>query len=135
MVTGKRGPRCASCVDSRATLPRSVQALRLPRKVERLLGYAIGVFNYLFGCAHGSLFTSSTRRCGSAEHTLKECKEKTDPQNPLPFASCFVCSEKGHLSGKCPKNENGLYPNGGGCRMCGMKDHLAKDCDVRSAGK
>ena len=72
--------------------------------------------------------------CGSNEHILNKCKKKPDPQDPLPFASCFVCSGKGHIAGRCPKNEKGFYPNGGGCRLCGMTDHLAKDCPVRSAG-
>jgi zinc finger CCHC domain-containing protein 9 len=41
-----------------------------------------------------------------------------------------VCNEEGHLSGQCPKNERGLYPNGGSCRFCEQVDHLAKDCPI-----
>lgn len=49
---------------------------------------------------------------------------------PLPYAKCFICNEQGHLSKQCPKNENGIYPNGGACHKCGSKAHLAKDCNV-----
>lgn len=52
------------------------------------------------------------------------------PGNKYQFATCFVCKETGHLSGQCPKNEKGLYPNGGACRFCGKVDHLAKDCKL-----
>lgn len=48
----------------------------------------------------------------------------------LPYAKCFVCNEEGHLSGQCPKNEKGLYPNGGCCSICQQVDHFAKDCPV-----
>ena len=48
----------------------------------------------------------------------------------LPFAKCFVCKKEGHLSSKCPENDKGLYPNGGGCRFCSQVDHLAKDCKL-----
>ncbi|KAI8876430.1 hypothetical protein K501DRAFT_52527 [Backusella circina FSU 941] len=48
----------------------------------------------------------------------------------LPYAKCFVCNQEGHLSGQCPKNERGLYPNGGSCRFCEQVDHLAKDCPI-----
>jgi zinc finger CCHC domain-containing protein 9 len=34
------------------------------------------------------------------------------------------------LSGQCPKNERGLYPNGGSCAICQQVDHYAKDCPV-----
>lgn len=77
-----------------------------------------------------------TCRCGSSKHNLSRCKKSADPSNPLPFASCFVCSGKGHLAGSCPKNQNkGVYPNGGCCKICGDTTHLAKDCTVRRNGR
>ncbi|KAG4083121.1 hypothetical protein H8356DRAFT_968509, partial [Neocallimastix lanati (nom. inval.)] len=65
-------------------------------------------------------------RCGSTEHTLKNCKA---PENVLPYAQCYVCNQKGHLASQCSQNEKGLYPNGGCCKYCGSVRHLAKDCD------
>lgn len=47
----------------------------------------------------------------------------------LKFAKCYVCSETGHLAGQCPKNDKGVYPDGGCCRFCGSTRHLAKDCN------
>ncbi|KAF8983825.1 hypothetical protein BGZ46_009393 [Entomortierella lignicola] len=68
--------------------------------------------------------------CGSAEHTTKDCKKLSKDGNKFKFATCFVCKEQGHLAGQCPKNERGLYPNGGSCRFCDKVDHLAKDCKL-----
>ncbi|KAJ7235466.1 hypothetical protein B0H12DRAFT_1191377 [Mycena haematopus] len=73
-------------------------------------------------------------RCGSTKHTLTRCKKQTDPTNPLPFASCFVCTGKGHLASACPQG-GGIYPNGGCCKLCGETSHLAKDCGVRKQGR
>lgn len=72
------------------------------------------------------------RRCGSAKHSLKRCRKPENPDDPLPFATCFVCSGKGHLAGSCGKNAKGVYPNGGSCVLCGKTTHLARDCDLRT---
>ncbi|EEB06457.2 zf-CCHC type zinc finger protein [Schizosaccharomyces japonicus yFS275] len=64
-------------------------------------------------------------RCGSTEHTLSSCAKK----GPLEFATCFICKAKGHLASKCPDNPKGLYPRGGGCKLCSSVHHFAKDCD------
>ncbi|OCB87368.1 hypothetical protein A7U60_g5508 [Sanghuangporus baumii] len=61
-----------------------------------------------------NLITGICYRCGSSQHTLSRCKKPENPDNPLPYASCYVCSGKGHLASSCPKNkDNGVYPNGG----------------------
>lgn len=39
-----------------------------------------------------------------------------------------MCSEKGHISRDCPKNEKGLYYKGGGCYICGDVRHIQKHC-------
>ncbi|KAJ1881847.1 hypothetical protein LPJ66_011247, partial [Kickxella alabastrina] len=64
-------------------------------------------------------------RCGSGDHTTKDCKKKG---NSFSFATCFVCGGQGHLASACQKNEKGLYPNGGSCKYCGSTQHLVKDC-------
>lgn len=57
-------------------------------------------------------------------------KPKNGPE--LPFASCFICDGKGHLASQCSKNERGVYPRGGECKICHSVEHLAKDCPTRS---
>ncbi|KAI8871349.1 hypothetical protein GQ42DRAFT_109241, partial [Ramicandelaber brevisporus] len=64
-------------------------------------------------------------KCGSSEHTARQCRKKTDD---FKFAMCFICRQQGHISAQCPQNEKGLYPNGGGCAYCGSVQHLARDC-------
>ncbi|KAJ3354473.1 hypothetical protein HDU83_005175 [Entophlyctis luteolus] len=72
-------------------------------------------------------------KCGSTEHTSSKCKKRTSPDNPYPFASCFVCKGVGHLSSACPQNEKGMYPNGGSCKFCGSVTHLAGNCKAKTA--
>jgi zinc finger CCHC domain-containing protein 9 len=67
-------------------------------------------------------------RCGSLEHVLAKCDQKKDKKNSLPFSTCFVCKQKGHLAGQCPENSKGVYPNGGSCKFCGSVRHLANEC-------
>ncbi|KAJ3405730.1 hypothetical protein HDV05_006358 [Chytridiales sp. JEL 0842] len=81
----------------------------------------------------GSVVEGICYRCGSTEHKLAECKKKANSDNPYPFATCFICKQQGHISGHCPENDRGLYPNGGGCRFCGSVRHLAKDCKPSSS--
>jgi len=73
-------------------------------------------------------------KCGSLEHTSKECKSKLKGENAFRFAVCFICKEQGHLAKACPDNPKGLYPNGGGCVFCGSVEHLKADC-VRKVEK
>ena len=94
---------------------------------------------YRYGCCSSSLELANLIillvRCGSRRHNLSKCPKPIDHENPLPFASCFVCSAIGHLAGSCPNNqEKGVYPNGGCCKLCGQTTHLAKDCDLRKQG-
>jgi zinc finger CCHC domain-containing protein 9 len=76
-------------------------------------------------------------RCGRIDHSLKDCKKPQIRQNNregnvseneddtetttefLPYANCYVCNKSGHLAGSCPQNERGIFPNGGGCKLCG----------------
>jgi hypothetical protein len=65
--------------------------------------------------------------CGASDHGLYACQKPVDHKN-LPFAECFICKGKGHISANCPQSENGIYPRGGTCFVCNQKDHLAKYC-------
>lgn len=67
-------------------------------------------------------------RCGKSDHSLKQCR--LHPSKGLPFAQCFVCKEKGHITSNCPTNGNGIYPDGGSCKICRSVEHLAKDCPI-----
>lgn len=67
-------------------------------------------------------------RCGKSDHSLKQCR--LHPSRGLPFAECFVCKEKGHITSNCPENGKGIYPDGGSCKICRSVEHLAKDCPI-----
>jgi zinc finger CCHC domain-containing protein 9 len=93
-------------------------------------------------------------RCGRMDHSLKDCKKRpqtrpgkrkrTDDDSDvseddvpepnteyLPYAKCYVCQTSGHLAGFCPKNNRGIYPNGGGCKLCGIPLPPAKSIDSK----
>lgn len=83
-------------------------------------------------------------KCGSEEHGLKKCskltaEEKKDAKSgrmdynkmDLPYATCFICKEKGHLSSQCEENKNGVYVKGGSCKQCGSIYHLHVNCPVK----
>jgi len=67
-------------------------------------------------------------KCGSADHTSKECLSKRKGGDAYAFAVCFICKETGHLAKACPDNPRGIYPKGGGCRFCGSVEHLKSEC-------
>eukprot|EP00126_Sphaerothecum_destruens_P004940 Sdes_comp18460_c0_seq1m8429 len=71
-------------------------------------------------------------KCGETGHTTRDCSVPNIPQNSYPFADCFVCKSKGHLSSQCPDNPKGCYPKGGCCRRCQSVRHLFKDCPVKN---
>lgn len=93
----------------------------------------------------GNSASSLCFKCGSLDHRISACpqvkrflkgrNQRLDytKLGALPYASCFVCNEKGHLSSTCPINKNkGLYVNGGCCNTCGSKNHLAIDCPEKN---
>ena len=66
-------------------------------------------------------------KCGSTEHNIHQCQTQLK-EGEFPFAKCFICKLIGHLSGSCPDNPRGLYPDGGGCKFCGSVEHYKRDC-------
>ena len=70
--------------------------------------------------------------CGESGHALRHCTKPRKRDGSLPFASCFICKRKGHISKDCPENPNGLYPKGGCCHICLQKTHLVRDCPERT---
>lgn len=67
-------------------------------------------------------------KCGSPDHSLKECKLYRKGDKKLPHATCYICSNKGHLASACPSNVKGIYVNGGSCRTCGSTQHVSLSC-------
>ena len=93
-------------------------------------------------------------KCGQNDHSLKACPKLTREEKQsarknggklnyhtmkLPFATCFICKQKGHLSSQCDKNKHGIYVNdrggGGGCKFCGKFDHLFAYCPTKNSEK
>ena len=80
----------------------------------------------------------SCYNCGAKDHSANDCDQAWTNYE---HAKCFVCGETGHLSRSCPRNEKGVYVNGGCCKICKAKDHLVKDCPhkddtcIRCGGK
>lgn len=80
--------------------------------------------------------TTLCYKCGSTEHALHQCpKRHRGNRSDLPFATCFICNEKGHLASACSQNKTGIYVNGGSCRVCGSLQHLATDCPEKKRKK
>lgn len=71
-------------------------------------------------------------KCGSTEHQHLQCHIRGDVYK---HAVCFICKQEGHISKQCPDNPRGLYPEGGGCNICGDITHFKKDCKKFSKKK
>ena len=71
-------------------------------------------------------------KCGKIDHALNDCPSYNKIKG-TPFASCFICKGKGHLSKDCKDNTNGIFYKGGGCHFCGSKMHKIMDCDARNS--
>ncbi|KAJ1654053.1 hypothetical protein IWQ61_005946 [Dispira simplex] len=65
--------------------------------------------------------------CGQSDHTSRHCALPKEEQT-FQFSTCFICKNMGHLASKCPQNSNGIYINGGACRLCGSNQHFALHC-------
>lgn len=90
----------------------------------------------IVGSKDGSSSATLCYKCGSTEHALHNCpkRHRGDPTD-LPYATCFICGEKGHLASACSQNKHGIYVNGGSCRFCGSQQHLATNCPEKKKRK
>jgi cofilin len=71
-------------------------------------------------------------RCGENTHRLQDCPMPRPADGALPFATCFICKKQGHLSSKCDQGGT-AYPAGGCCHYCQSTQHLARNCENKSA--
>ena len=98
--------------------------------------------------------------CRSTDHVLKDCPKNKDKHNieveeillqlwgyltpcskmlgrqrlemDLRLLLALYVILVGHLSSQCDQTKNGIYPNGGCCRVCGENTHLAKNCPSKN---
>jgi zinc finger CCHC domain-containing protein 9 len=76
-------------------------------------------------------------KCGSTDHAIHTCPKRgiKGDDGSLPFAACFICNGRGHLSRSCPQNSKGIYVNGGACKVCGSTQHLSTACTAEPLPK
>ena len=78
-------------------------------------------------------------KCGSTEHALASCPQHVngivDNMN-LPYATCFICKQQGHIAVYCQQNQHGVYISGTGCcNICQSKFHRATNCPEKDSAK
>ena len=78
-------------------------------------GHSLRDCRVMKGGANGGVRGKKTCfNCGGDDHTARECKA---PNSNFKFAVCFTCGETGHLVRDCPSNKQGIYINGGACKI------------------
>ena len=115
---------------------------RLRRKNQKVCFACRNTGHILFECPFKKEIDSKVEDnicyiCGSPEHSSNKChlKIKTGEDDMFQFANCFICKKSGHISRQCPLNTNGIYPQGGTCKLCGSKEHLKGHCPIRKGQK